>query len=58
MASWPNKIWLFNMYTKIIFATINTNIGIHIGGTTINNLRYDDGAVLHAEKRGISARNI
>ncbi len=46
------------MYTKIIFATINTNIGIHIGGTTINNLRYDDGAVLHAEKRGISARNI
>ena len=30
---------LFNLYTENIFGAINTNKGIKIGGTTINNLR-------------------
>ena len=32
-----------------IFGAINTNIGIKIGGTTINNLRYADDTVLLGE---------
>ena len=40
---------LFNMYTENIFGAMNTNKGIHIGGTTINNLRYADDTVLLAE---------
>ena len=40
---------LFNLYTENIFGAMNTNKGIHIGGTTINNLRYADDTVLLAE---------
>ena len=40
---------LFNRYTENIFGAMHTNKGIHIGGTTINNLRYDDDTVLLAE---------
>ena len=40
---------LFNMYTENIFGAMNTNKGIHIGGTTINNLRYADDTVLLAK---------
>ena len=40
---------LFNLYTENIFGAINTNKGIKIGGTTINNLRYADDTVLLAE---------
>ena len=40
---------LFNLYTENIFGAINTNKGITIGGTTINNLRYADDTVLLAE---------
>ena len=50
IASWPSQIYLFNLYTYIIFGAINTNIGIYIGGTTINILRYDGDTVLSAEK--------
>ena len=38
-----------NMYIKNIFGAMNTNKGIHIGGTTIHNLRYADDTVLLAE---------
>ena len=31
--------FLFNLYTENIFGAMNTNTGIKIGGTTINNLR-------------------
>ena len=37
------------MYTETIYGAINTNKGIKIGGTTINNLRYADHTVLLAE---------
>ena len=37
------------MYTENTFGVINSNKGIHIGGTTINNLRYADDTVLLAE---------
>ena len=40
---------LFNLYTENIFGAINTNKGIKIGGTTLNNLRYADDTVLLAE---------
>ena len=40
---------LFNLYTENTFGEMNTNKGIHIGGTTINNLRYADDTVLLAE---------
>ena len=40
---------LFNLYTENIFGAINTNKGIKIGGTTINNLRYADDTILLAE---------
>ena len=40
---------LFNMYTENIFGAMNTNKGITIGGTTINNLCYADDTVLLAE---------
>ena len=40
---------LFNLYTENIFGAITTNKGIHIGGTTIHNLRYADDTVLLAE---------
>ena len=40
---------LFNLYTENIFGAINTNKGIKIGVTTINNLRYADDTVLLAE---------
>ena len=40
---------LFNLYTENIFGAMNTNKGIKIGGTTINNLRYADDTVLLAE---------
>ena len=40
---------LFNLYTENIFRAINTNKGIKIVGTTINNLRYGDDTVLLAE---------
>ena len=40
---------LFNLYTENIFGAMNTNKGVHIGGTTINNLRYADDTVLLAE---------
>ena len=40
---------LFNLYTENIFGAMNTNKGIKIGGTAINNLRYADDAVLLAE---------
>ena len=40
---------LFNLYTENIFAAMNTIKGIHIGGTTIQNLRYADATVLLAE---------
>ena len=40
---------LFNLYTENIFVAINTNIGINIGGTTLNNLRNADDTVLLAE---------
>ena len=40
---------MLNMYTENIFGSINTNKGIQIGGTTINNLRYADDTVLRAE---------
>ena len=40
---------LFNLYTENIFGTMNTNKGIHIGGTTINNLHYADDTILLAE---------
>ncbi len=33
---------LFNLCTENIFGAMNTNKGIRIGGTTINNLRYAD----------------
>ena len=39
----------FNLYTENIFGAMNTNKGITIGGTTINNLRYADDTVLLAE---------
>ena len=38
-----------NLYTENIFGVINTNKGIRIGGTTINNMRYADDTVLLAE---------
>ena len=37
------------MYTENIFGIINTNKGITIGGTTINDLCSDDDTVLLAE---------
>ena len=40
---------MFNLYTENIFGEINTNKGIKIGGTTINNLRHADDTVLLAE---------
>ncbi len=40
---------LFNLYTENIFGAMNTNKGIKIGGTTINNLRYADDTVLLVE---------
>ena len=40
---------LSNLYTEHIFGVMNTKKGIHIGGTTINNLRYADDTVLLAE---------
>ena len=40
---------LFNLYSENIFGAINTNKGIHIGGTTINNLRDVGDTVLLAE---------
>ena len=40
---------LFNLYTENIFGAMNTNTGIKIGGTTINNLRWTDYTVLLAE---------
>ena len=43
------SLCLFNLYTENIFGAMNTDKGIHIGGTTINNLRYADDTVLLAE---------
>ena len=40
---------LFNLYTENIFGAMHTNKDIHIGGTTINNLRYAGDTVLLAE---------
>ena len=48
---------LFNLCTENIFGAMNTNKGIKIGGTTINNLRYADDTVLLADT-GRSTRNI
>ena len=39
------------MYTENNLGAINTNKGIKIGGTTINNLRYADDAILLAETK-------
>ena len=36
-------------HTQNIFGAMNTNKGIKIGGTTIDNLRYADDTVLLAE---------
>ena len=44
-----HPIW-YKLYTEHIFGAMNTNKGITIGGTTINNLRYAaDDTVLPAE---------
>ena len=43
---------LFNLYTENIFGAINTNKGIKIGGTTINNFHWADDTVLLAETEG------
>jgi len=48
--------YLFSMYSEYILRKVGSedNIGIQIGGRTINNLRYaDDTTILAEDKKGM-----